>query len=233
MQLQKLLVIASLWAVALLASLSAQNVTVTVTIFSDNGYALFYTDPASGNLVRAGFRGGYDQSAWRIPDTHTFSAPLNSYLYVIAHDQGIAAFMAAKVVFPNTTVYTGVGDDWEVNELYRTDLSSSFNEFQDTDPVCQPATVLDWLAQSNSWVQPAVGAEVGNATNDQRQAENDLFRPARYIWAPPGGGDYWDFTGYTDAGTALFRLKVVPEPASWLVLGVGLAGLAKLKRRKG
>ena len=153
MRLQKLVAIAGLCALMSAAMVNAQNVSVSVTLFSDNGYALFYTDPASGNLVRAGFRGGLSQSDWRIIDTHTFTAPLNSYLYVIAHDFGSAAHFAAKVVFPNTPpIYTGVGNNWEVNSLYRTDLTAS-SPFADTDSVTQPATVSDWLSQSNAWEQ--------------------------------------------------------------------------------
>jgi len=230
MRIHRILLAAGLALGTAIAPLFAQStVNVVVRLFADNGYALFYTDPTTNQLKRAGFRGGFAQSDWRIYDDYTLTVPFGTNLYVIAHDLGDIAFFAARVKIGGLTIYTGDPNTWEVNTLYRTDLTAS-DPFSNTDDVTQASTVSDWLQRRNQWEAPEVGAIVG--TIDNRPEETAAFdERARYIWKSPGGGDGWGFSGYTEAGTALFRLQVVPEPGSLLVLGAGLAGLLKLRRR--
>jgi hypothetical protein len=202
------------------------NVEISLTV--DNYYALFAVDPNTNQLTLIGADAtGFN--VWQTVETYSFTAPFGSYIYVVGQDVGAVAMFVSKTVFDNSiTVLTGVSNpfaNWEVNTIYRP------NNFTITDV----NEVLNW---GGDWEAPAVGRFVDQRETNSLPTFNNVLG-ARFIWAQPGGGnqfagtlDQWGFAGSTGPGTALFRLQVVPEPASLLALGAGLAGLLGLRRRK-
>ena len=206
-----------------LAQSNLVNVEISLTV--DNFYALFATDPSSGQLRLVGSDPGPNDSLqWKTVETYTFSAPRNSYIYVVGRDVGAVAMFVSRTVFDNSiTVLTGVPNqfaNWEVNTIYKSDTTSD---------ITQPSVVQNW---GGDWEAPVLGRFVDSQDETNIDPSFSQVLGARFIWKSPGGGGFWGFEGYTGVGTALFRLQVVPEPASLMALGAGLAGLLKLRRRK-
>ena len=195
------------------------NTSVSIKLAVDNGFSLFATDPNTNQLVLIGSGYNFNQVF-----TFNFTTVPYTYIYLMARDDGVAALFTAKTVFDSgaLTVITGLPSsnwsDWEVNTIYKVPDAYSI----------LPSAVLNW---GGDWQAPAVG-NLANSIAGSYPAYGSFTDGERFIWAPPGGGTTIGFGGYTGAGTALFRLRVLPEPASMLALGAGLAGLAALRRRK-
>jgi hypothetical protein len=153
------------------------NTSVSIKLAVDNGFYLFATDPNTNQLVLVGQ--GYD---FNQVFTLNFTTVPNSYIYLMARDDGVAALFTAKTVFDSgaETVLTGVSSstwfDWEVNTIYKT---------QDAFSIL-PSAVLNW---GGDWHAPAVGDLANSIAGElsclwQLHGRRAVYLGAAWWWNP-------------------------------------------------
>lgn len=93
-------------------------------------------------------------------------------------------------------------------------------------------TVNDASSPRRLDVRTLDGTLLGQAEFSNQRYE-DLAFDGRYLWAADYYGDKIDkFDVLSDGGSILNGNEPVPEPATFLLFGIGLAGLAGFRRKK-
>lgn len=201
----------------------ASALTVDATITADNHYALYYGN-GDGSFVdyvgrnEKGSAGSTGGNNWSKAETFNFNINLGDYIYVAGwSDNGTAQGWIGQFVMEQSTLLTNTSA-WEVFLTHK-DLNTNSDAPNEDVLGDVIGGVTNWNSVTN-FLDHGV-SPWGNIAGISQDAD--------WIWGSamqPGSG-YGEYQ--------LFRTRVgdpVPEPATMLLFGAGMAGLAGFSRKK-
>lgn len=226
--------IAVLFSVGLavvLALPAEASIQVTVTYTADNIVAAFYKDGHAPVPISVGPNAGN----WMVADTTTVSLDPGEYSVVFrvkntgALGEGNPAAFLGQIHGGAGTVYSSAGPASGWQWAFATGPDNSAPDF--TTLTWTDATSYGFNGGPNIWTQVLGHAVTGIHTNAQWIWANKNF-------AEPSGSngaydDLWIKGSFTLSSSG--DVSAIPEPASlaiWGLAGLGLAGVAALRRRK-
>jgi len=209
----------------------ADSVNVMATLTADNHYVLYYGTEDANSLTYVGQNevtdiGSSGGRAWTNPETWNFTTDRGDYLYVLGwSDDASAQGWIGEFNYNNGFDVFSNKKDWEYFSASR-DLDPGYVWIDSNE-----RTGLKNLIQSaNSGIPQGWSAVQYSLPNGSSPwgLYSQISQDASWIWGTPliGSGFSGEYF--------IFRTKIdpVPEPATMLLMGIGLAGLAGIRKRK-
>lgn len=191
---------------------NADAFSISATLTADNDFALYVGNENGVSFIGSGHN-------WKQPQTFTFDADSEDYLYVAAWSDGaVAQGLIGEFVSDSDVLVTNTSD-WEVY-LTNHDLDSGYpsplpNDIETDISMAEWQPIADSLDHGSSpWGSSCLA---------------EISEDAQWIWGSHlrGGSDYGEYQ--------LFRTPVdssqTPEPATIFLLSSGLMGLMGFGKR--
>lgn len=194
---------------------NAFAISVTATVTADNHYAIFFGTDTSLTYVgtnESGSSGAPGTYNWSNAENWKFDVPAGQYIYVVGwSDDSVAQGWKGEFVTSNGTIFSD--SSWQY-------LLSSNNLDDGSAPPLATA-VVNTIIANQPW-QTGVNTNAYSGWGTVGGLESSA---AQWIWGSSM------FPGSSFGEYQVFRHAAIPEPATMLLLGFGLVGLAGAGRK--